>query len=310
MKNSTLYPRYMPGQEWLYIKIYSGQKTAEILLRQIYSCCIQRFVTERQVDLWFYTRFADPEPHIRLRFHLTCIEYFYPVLSRISELLKPFLQQLMIWKVQTDTYFREIDRYGENSISLVDEYFFHDSQMVCQWLVHSGNDAANQLRWKLSLLSVDAILNDFKLQLPEKQDFVEWCLGNFKKEFHLDCNFKKQLDKIFRKRQNEVEKLLDYSGHFLTDVERKHLYACVDERTVRVRQVVRELMAMDRSCSLEVPVNEIIADLIHMHCNRSFQSCQQWMEMILCAFLQQYYFSRIGRSKYRSVGSIITQPNS
>lgn len=310
MKNTTQHPRYMPGEEWLYIKIYGGPKTAEILLTHIYAYCIRRFVMDRQIDLWFYTRFADPEPHLRLRFHLTSIKHFPAVLSLISEVLKPFLDQLMIWRVQTDTYFRELDRYGENTISLVDTYFFHDSQMVCQWLVLNENDASNLLRWKLSLISVDAILNDFKFQLSEKQDFVEWCFGNLKKEFHLDCDFKKQLDKIFRKRQNEVEELLDHSRHVQADVERSQLYACVDERRERVRPVVRELLAMDRSCSLVVPVNELIADFIHMHCNRLFQSCQRSMEMILYAFLQRYYFSRTGNSKYRCVGSFITQPNS
>jgi thiopeptide-type bacteriocin biosynthesis protein len=51
------------------------------------------------------------------------IDTIYPVLNSL-------LEQNSVWKIQTDTYQREIERYGEKTIEDSETLFWHDSEMI------------------------------------------------------------------------------------------------------------------------------------------------------------------------------------
>src|SRR5690606_10165396 len=67
---STIKRTFQPGSEWAYIKIYSGVMECERLLRDQ----IPRLITDIKkagiMEKWFFIRYHDPDPHIRLRFLL------------------------------------------------------------------------------------------------------------------------------------------------------------------------------------------------------------------------------------------------
>ena len=44
------------------------------------------------------------------------------------------LEQDVIWKIQTETYQREIERYGENTIENSETLFWHDSELILKYL--------------------------------------------------------------------------------------------------------------------------------------------------------------------------------
>src|SRR5262249_17411957 len=60
--------RLFPGSSWLYLKIYCGRATADAVLRDHLAPVIAAATERRVADRWFFLRYADPDPHLRLRF--------------------------------------------------------------------------------------------------------------------------------------------------------------------------------------------------------------------------------------------------
>jgi thiopeptide-type bacteriocin biosynthesis protein len=58
------------GSEWLYYKLYTGVKTADlILLEKLYSVILE--LKEKNLIIkWFFIRYKDTDEHLRIRFLL------------------------------------------------------------------------------------------------------------------------------------------------------------------------------------------------------------------------------------------------
>ena len=61
---------YIPGDQWLYFKIYTGFKTADLLLREVIPRIANQLLAGHIISKWFFIRYSDPELHLRLRFCL------------------------------------------------------------------------------------------------------------------------------------------------------------------------------------------------------------------------------------------------
>ncbi|WP_405056447.1 lantibiotic dehydratase [Kribbella sp. NBC_01505] len=57
--------RHLPGGEWLYAKVYLMADLQDAFL----AGPVSRLVDRMNVDRWFFLRYADPDAHLRLRFH-------------------------------------------------------------------------------------------------------------------------------------------------------------------------------------------------------------------------------------------------
>ena len=62
--------RFFPtGSEWLYAKLYTGTVAADHALREIVAPLVREMIEAEAADRWFFIRYADPETHLRMRFH-------------------------------------------------------------------------------------------------------------------------------------------------------------------------------------------------------------------------------------------------
>ncbi len=288
---------FIPGEEWLYLKVYCGTVTSDYLVARLYKEVATRLWDDHLIHRWFFIRYQDPEHHLRIRFQLNQNQFFQPVLERITCFLRPFVDQSLVWKIQIDTYQRELERYGAGRIELAEEFFCYDSQMVCRLLMIMKKDLILEYRWKLSLFFMDAILTNFNLQLSEKQQLTLELTNNCQNEFHLDQPFRKQLDQNFRKRRKEISGLLGDPVN-ITDFGLMNLIPIVEEHSIRMRPVIAELKVANGPNFWEASMNELIPDFVHMHCNRMFQSHQRWVEIVLYEMLQRYYASRMAVERY------------
>ena len=69
MKQQTVKRIFIPCDEWVYYKIYSGSRMADIILTDIIKPISRRFLSADIIDKWFFIRYSDPDPHLRVRFH-------------------------------------------------------------------------------------------------------------------------------------------------------------------------------------------------------------------------------------------------
>ena len=131
---SNLKRNFCLGSEWIYFKIYTGVKTADIILTEHLHPIIKQLQQEKAIQKWFFIRYKDTDNHLRIRFLIAknqnvskIIDSFYPVFNDLIE-------NNLISKIQTDTYNREIERYGETTMEDSESLFWYDSELVLAYL--------------------------------------------------------------------------------------------------------------------------------------------------------------------------------
>ena len=155
---------YTIGSDWLYYKLYAGVKTADKLLADVIQPLTEKLLSNKLIDQFFFIRYGDPEHHLRLRFHLADNDKLGIVIKEVHEIMQPFIEQRLISKIQTDTYIRELERYGNESMELSEYFFFIDSTVTLQLLNLIEGEEGEILRWQFAVRSIDDLLTDFKIR--------------------------------------------------------------------------------------------------------------------------------------------------
>src|SRR5581483_6097991 len=95
--------RFPPGSEWLYVKLFTGPATADLVLKRITSV-LTWALTAGGADQWFFLRYGDPDWHLRLRIHGAPNRLLHETLPLLTRVTAPLLDTGELWRVQLDTY--------------------------------------------------------------------------------------------------------------------------------------------------------------------------------------------------------------
>ena len=278
---------FLLGDEWLYYKLYCGARMSSIILSETIAPLMMNLLSEEYIDKWFFIRYSDPEYHLRLRMHLTDINKINHVIIALNEVLTPYVEDDIIYKIQTDTYIRELERYGSNTINLAEELFFHESIMLSQALDCIEDE---ELFFLFVAKAVHQLLNDFKLSITDKLDLVRINRLNFRDEFNVDKLLNKQLNKKyggFRKT------LSDYLDNKESNDTYTFLDNIINTKTKRTQHLITKIITHNENQSLEVSLKSLLSSYIHMLINRAFRSQQRFYELIIYDFLYKKYNSDI-----------------
>jgi thiopeptide-type bacteriocin biosynthesis protein len=268
------------GSEWLYYKIYTGVRTADYILLEKLNPVISDLEERKIIQKWFFIRYKDTEEHIRIRFLvnntkdlLTIIESFYPVFNNLIE-------ENLIWKIQTDTYKRELERYGEKTIIESESLFWHDSKMILQYLELKSSFGIQELPLLFSFYTIDTFLNLFQLSNNRKLLLLSELQVSFNKEFEIDKEQKKEIDRNYRLLEPQIQSIL--SGSFNTDFNE-----ITDVVTYKSKQIKKTVLTVRER--IEISTNSFLASHIHMMINRQYSSKQRMYELIIYNHLYRYY---------------------
>jgi thiopeptide-type bacteriocin biosynthesis protein len=273
------------GSEWLYVKIYCGPKTAERIMIEAISPLVKTLLSERIIQRWFFIRYADPDAHIRIRFH-GANKFWIEVMDRMNHCLEHYLGEKLITKLQIDTYDRELERYGHQTIEKCENLFWHDSEAVLGFIQHLVSDEDETYRWLFALRSIDALLEDFKMSLKEKAKFIETVQGDFFKEFSVDSRKKYSLDVKYRQETNLIKSHMNP----LND-ERNEFIEANDLLRRRSKMVAENIV--DIKGSIATGLNQIIASIVHMNLNRLLVTDHRKQELVIYHFLYNHYQSKL-----------------
>jgi thiopeptide-type bacteriocin biosynthesis protein len=171
---------FILGDEWLYFKVYTGYKTADTILTDTIYPLSQFFLKEKLIDRWFFIRYSDPQFHLRVRFHFTKKENILPIINNLNITVQSYVNQNLVWKIQTDTYQREIERYGEELIEHSEKLFHLGSEMICKTITLDSVIQDESQRWLLGLKMIDVLLTDFNYSLQEKRDLLNTLQDNYR----------------------------------------------------------------------------------------------------------------------------------
>lgn len=277
--------QFFPGDEWLYVKLYCGLKTADHVIGNELIQLSKKLYHEDLIDQWFYVRHTDPEPHIRFRVHLASVFALGRVIQSINNTFSELIRSKQIWKVQFDTYERELERYGEASIELVEQLFFNDSLAIASLLSRMDmTDNFDEARWLWGLLSIDRLLGDFELDTTQKIAVMQLLAKSSHQEEADDNLLTRQLEFRYRHYRGRIESLFAVGG----DVIGEDLLRFRSHNNRPAALLLSELIS---SNTVPQDLNLLLISLVQMSMNRLFKTKQRVHELFVYDFLLIYYQS-------------------
>ena len=287
---------FPPGSEWLYVKLYTGTSTADGLLREIVGPTVREALASGAADSWFFIRYGDPGWHLRVRLHGDPAALHGRVLPGLEESLAGFLGSGRLWKVQLDTYDREVERYGgPEGIELAERLFQADSEAVLEIVDMIEGDEGADIRWRLALLGCDLLFSDLGLTPEARRTALGHIRTSFMREFSSGKPLRVQLDQKLRAERRSLATLLE--GGLGEDDLLAPALDVLARRSRAIAPIAEELRQREAAGRLTVPVAEISTSFIHMFVNRIIRSAARAHELVLYDFLYQLHESREARKR-------------
>ncbi len=213
---------YLGENGWMYLKLYGARNRQNMILIK----CLKELLDDIECERYFFLRYADDAPHLRLRIKFDSENKMYKYMPRVLTWIRFLQKEELIYRVTFDTYDRELNRYGGTSvITAVEDVFFGDSQYVVSLLRMFKLERENeeQILYIFGILSILLELTDSRnelyevLQLPEedksynvefrkKQDFIMQIVENTLKGAieNIDERLKESLS-IYLKRKEKLQ---------------------------------------------------------------------------------------------------------
>ncbi|MCZ4120030.1 lantibiotic dehydratase [Streptomyces sp. H39-S7] len=253
LRSATITPvHYAPGSEWLYVKFY--------VMAELQDNFIGRSVPDLLdslpdcVDRWFYMRYLDPDPHIRLRFQGDPARLCGELIPALSAWASKAQDSRLIRNWSLDTYVPEVGRYGGvKGIALAEDFFHADSEACAVQHQLRGKGRLTMPIEALAASNHAAVLQSFG-----DWDWRSWVIRNFARgtEGH----------------PSETRDLMPLIGdpglHMRSDrLEGKHLSSFWEQRTRAGNAYGRFLFDRDRDHGVDAAPAEVLS-VLHMHANR------------------------------------------
>jgi lantibiotic biosynthesis protein len=274
----------------LYLKLYCGRAVADRVLREVIAPIVTAAVRDGAISHWFFIRYADPHHHLRVR----CFGAPEVLTGTVQLALERAAHELRavgaIWRMQVDTYEREIERYGgPAAIELVERVFWIDSEAVVEGLAELDGEDQGELRWLFVLRGIDELLTMFGCDLDQRLQLVTAARDAFEIEFGLGTPFRKKLGERFRAKQAIIKQ-------FLTTPDATGPVATLARRAQRLVPIAAELGARDAAGKLAPSLLAILPSLVHMFVNRTQRTAQRQQELVLYELLRRHYAANKARA--------------
>lgn len=282
---NTIKNRFFPGDEWLYYKIYCGYKISDTILTEIIGPFTEELIKENHIKKWFFIRYTDPNYHIRFRLEIIDTKNIGHIIYKFNSLLNKYIESKCVWSLQIDCYDREIERYSLKTIELAEEVFSNDSVEVINFLTRSKSDDTDFTiisKPLFSLKLIDSYLNYFGLSDAQKLKFMQQLRDSFYKEFDINKDNKKQIEKVYLDNKESIYKELLDPKSVVTTTEIK-------------RNIEEILKINDQELVTENKLSYLISSFIHMSLNRLYYSNNRIHELVCYDVLWKFYKFKINR---------------
>ncbi|WP_322923287.1 lantibiotic dehydratase [Paenibacillus campi] len=247
---------YLPGTAWTYFKVY-GVKNR---LNEFFNRYLHPFIYKQDdvsFEQFFFMRYADPEPHIRIRFKHDSAHQNQKLLADFSMFMNQLKQKGMVSYFTIDTYVPEIGRYGGPSlIAAAEAVFDEDSRFAleCHRLL-----ADQQFGLSMQSLAMINTIDYVACFFPEQEQQLNW-LSQF-------TSFK-NYTKEFRAVRTAYMKICDTTNEWeqlRTSPEGQLLYPLLQKRRHRIEAYVQQMNSLSR---VNHTLDHIVSSFIHLSLNR------------------------------------------
>jgi len=276
--------RLIPGSPWLFAKLYAGVAEADRLLSDVVYPLLKRAQRAGYVDRWFFIRYADPEPHIRLRLRGDPQELNGTVLPWLTSALAQWVDSGLVSRLQIDTYEPELERYGGPiGVDMSEQLFQADSLAALDVLQLLGSTPSDS-RWPTILCGLDHLATDLTSNDDHKQLLIEKRRRDYARAFGGDS---KTLKHLLGQRYRLYRSVIESIGSAM-DLEQASLnqsQAVWERRSAQLAPVVSQLREADAAGRLTRPLHVIAESYLHMFVNRMVKTDGKAYELVMFDFL-------------------------
>ncbi|MGH3872681.1 MAG: thiopeptide-type bacteriocin biosynthesis protein [Pseudonocardiaceae bacterium] len=132
---------HLPGDsEWLFVKLYGHPDRHTAILTTHLPGLLSVWDSRPQ---WWFLRYQDPEPHLRLRIRLRTADAFGETAQRVGTWAAGLRCLGLIGQMQLDTYYPETGRFGDGAaMAAAESVFAADSAAAIAQLTYTGRRGA------------------------------------------------------------------------------------------------------------------------------------------------------------------------
>ncbi len=287
--------RFAPGSSWCYAKLYTGEAAADDVLTEVVAPLVERATAEGWCDRWFFLRFADPDHHVRLRLHGSPETLWRAAGGALNELAAPLIDDGITWRVQYDTYEREVERYGgPEGVVLAEGLFQADCEAALEILprLEPGAAGADE-RWQLTLAAAAALLDDLGFDLDQQVSLIRGRRDAYAHEHRAGAGLRAAIGARFRRDRDVLESLLDRPE---TDHPLAVGFTSLRRRSAQIVPIAADLRALDAAGRLTAPLEDIAAAYLHLGMFRLLRGRWRAQELVLYDYLHRLLVSRQART--------------
>jgi lantibiotic biosynthesis protein len=245
-----------PGGSWLYIKLYGSPEIEEDLLIGTLAPFLRDASVGGRPRECFFVRYADPDPHLRVRFRTPSLDDAEALLPEVCAMGRWLMDRKLCSHFVVDTYAREPERYGGSAVvSFAEDLFVDDSALVLELLRLVRN--ADVARKTLAAVTVLDLLDGFGLDDSELRELASQLAAA-----------RQESGSTYRKLKDSLWKLAHDQNGLLRELESADLPYLLEQRRVSAGKAGGQLRLLKAQERLTAPLVDICHSILHMHCNR------------------------------------------
>ncbi|MFC9126091.1 lantibiotic dehydratase [Streptomyces sp. NPDC057099] len=280
--------RGLPGGSWLYAKLYCPGPLQDTVLARHLPELLDALPPE--ADRWFFVRYADPDPHLRLRLHGDPRTLYGEILPALHDLAADLRRQRLVGRLVLDTYDPETERYGgtARTMEAAERVFHADSAAALAQL--RLLDHARPPAEPLPLTAAGRAHLAWHLVPGTPAERARRLLAVTPRDEH---------HRAFRDHRAEALRLVDPFGDFAALCE--ETWAAPLLAAWQTRAAAADSL---RQCLAETPADTdadpVLASLLHMHHNRLTADPTPWSEGRVAAVARGAVAAHLARREARA----------
>lgn len=260
----------LPFQGCAYFKLYGPVDLSDDVLRDIQNLLtLARVETPDAFTHWFFIRYKDPHPHLRVR--------VFGEGDAFIELTRKLLRELLTLRdrgylrtLEMPSYDREIERYGGARGMLACEHVFEaDAELIVRL---QGEFADVNRSVPLVAATADLLLHSLGYDLPSRVRALEFACQGYKLEFaeaESGGSIETMLSDDARNWRKDVWRYLSVVHPADTGAQKANdLYAAARAYEEALKDPGRQLHEVMRRLD-DAQKLTLLTSLVHMHANRA-----------------------------------------
>jgi thiopeptide-type bacteriocin biosynthesis protein len=254
---ATLDRLRMPGSDWLFVKLYFPRAFEDDLLTGPVAELCQHALEIGAADDWFFIRYADPDPHFRLRFHGLPERLTGELFPQVCTWAHGILNEGLCTRLSFDTYDREIERFGGTAGTAASEAIFGaDSRAVIEMLRLARGGLLPMDMTSLAVLSIDDLLAG----LGSSEASLNW--------YREKGTLRPVAGDEYRQRKAVLRRLLGDPEQIQSQPGGDALCRILAARRRELSRIGLRLDALATTGELSRPKSTLVRTYVHLHYNR------------------------------------------